>query len=161
MKHKPLPPLEVLQENFKYIPSTGALISHKTGEVLQTLDSKSQYYVVGFQDKDWQAHRFCFYLGTKFDPRDFQIDHIDGNKTNNKLNNLRLATNGLNQYNSKLRITNRSGRKGVSYDKKSKKWRSSITVNGKRVPLYYGDSWDEAVREREKAESSIHSEWHF
>ena len=85
MKPKPLPPLEVLQENFKYIRSTGALISRKTGEVLQTLDGRGQYYVVGFQDKDWQAHRFCYYLGTEFDPRDFQIDHIDGNKTNNKL----------------------------------------------------------------------------
>ncbi len=161
MRYKPLPPLEVLQENFKYIRSTGALISRKTGEVLQTLDGRGQYYVVGFQDKDWQAHRFCYYLGTEFDPRDFQIDHIDGNKTNNKLNNLRLATNALNQYNAKLRITNRSGVKGVSYDNKSKKWRASITINQKRVPLYYGDSWDEAVRERKKAESSIHPEWHF
>ena len=159
-KFKKLPPLKILKEHFRYNPFTGDLKNWTTGNVIQTLDGRKEYYVVGFQDKDWVAHRFCYYLGTGIDPGDFQVDHIDRNKKNNKLDNLRLATNNLQQYNTKLRSCNSSGVKGVSYDKKSEKWRASITINKKRVPLYYGDSWDDAVRERKKAETYLYSEWH-
>ena len=158
MKPKPLPPLKVLQEHFRYNPYTGELRKWTTGSVAKRLDSRNKYVVVDFLNKTWQAHRICFYLGTGNDPGLLQVDHIDQNKRNNILTNLRLLDNAKQQENTKLRDNNRSGHKGVCYDKKSEKWRSYITVNKKKLFVYYGDSWDEAVRLRGIAERKYYPE---
>ena len=53
-------------------------------------------------------------------PNGMQIDHIDHNKTNNKIDNLRLVTPKENNHNMKFRVTNKSGVTGVSWDKQHK-----------------------------------------
>ncbi len=63
------------------------------------------------------------------------VDHIDNNKHNNKLINLRFATPQQNSQNAKLSNKNTSGSKGVFLDKKAMKWRAQININGKRIYL--------------------------
>jgi len=64
------------------------------------------------------------------------VDHIDGNRLNNQRNNLRVATtkdNAGNRFNS----TNSSGYKGVTWNKRSKKWNAQIKKDGKSINLGY------------------------
>ena len=64
------------------------------------------------------------------------IDHIDGNSLNNRIENLREATNSQNCMNGKLRKTNKSGHKNVYWHKSAKKWSVEIKVFGKKK--YFG-----------------------
>jgi hypothetical protein len=60
-----------------------------------------------------------------------QIDHVDGNAGNNRLNNLREATNQQNNFNKGLPKNNTSGIKGVSWDTARQKWTARIRIHGK------------------------------
>jgi hypothetical protein len=73
-----------------------------------------------------------------------QIDHINGDRADNRLCNLREATCSQNKANEHIRVTNRSGYKGVSYRKKTGKWGADIAVNGKSKHLGYYDTRERA-----------------
>lgn len=59
------------------------------------------------------------------------VDHIDGNSLNNQTSNLRICNCSQNTANAKLSLSNTSGFKGVSFDKKLKKWRADIRCEGR------------------------------
>ena len=63
------------------------------------------------------------------------MDHINGNKGDNRICNLRLASQSQNMMNQGLRSDNTSGYKGVYYRHRLKKWQAMISVNGKRKTL--------------------------
>ena len=88
-----------------------------------------------------------------------QVDHWDRDKTNNELDNLRLLDNSRQQHNIDIKSNNRSGHTGVFWDKKGNKWRAYIghpEVKGKKIWLYRGDSYDDAVKAREDAEKKYY-----
>lgn len=64
-----------------------------------------------------------------------KVDHIDGDVLNNRRYNLRICTDQQNLRNSKKKNTNTSGFKGVSWDKRAKKWMAGICLNGKTIYL--------------------------
>jgi len=65
-----------------------------------------------------------------------QVDHKDRNATlDNREENLRIATHAQNQRNVGPNVRNRSGFKGVSWDKAAGKWRTRIQFNGKQIHL--------------------------
>lgn len=64
-----------------------------------------------------------------------QIDHIDGNNTNDYPGNLRLVSNKLNQRNKKMQRNNTSGYTGISWQKPSSKWRACVKVDSKLINL--------------------------
>jgi hypothetical protein len=68
--------------------------------------------------------------------RNNQVDHRDGDRLNNNIKNLRVATNSHNQANSRKNKNNTSGHKGVSWHKTRKKWRVQVNLNGKNH--YFG-----------------------
>lgn len=80
-----------------------------------------------------------------------QIDHKDNDKANNRLSNLRLATNSQNHINKGLQRNNTSGFKGVSWDTQIQKWRARIKVNG--VNKYVGVFDDVAAAGAARAEA--------
>lgn len=88
-----------------------------------------------------------------------EIDHIDGNGLNNKIENLRIATSLENSRNKKTFSTNTSGRKGISYDKQANKWRAYIGISGKVKVLGFSKNFEEAVKLRENAEKEIFGEF--
>jgi hypothetical protein len=100
------------------------------------------YWEISLHDKPYKAHRIIFMMFYGYFPK--QVDHIDGNRINNKIENLREANNTLNQYNSKLRKDSKSGIKGVRWYPNYKKWVVDCRVNGKRHHLGYFEDLNEA-----------------
>jgi len=72
------------------------------------------------------------------------VDHIDGHKENNRVENLRFATSSQNQANTNMYSNNKSGIKGVSWHKNAKKFRAQIKINNKSYNLGLYDSEFEA-----------------
>ena len=73
------------------------------------------------------------------------IDHIDGNRLNNRIENLRSASKVENGQNAKLSKANKSGFKGVSWYKASSKWAAECWVNKKKHYLGYFDTIEQAT----------------
>ena len=83
---------------------------------------------------------------------DLKVDHINGNKLDNRRCNLRIVTNQQNQFNQKNDGRGSNNRKGVSYRKDRNKWRAYITVDNKQINLGYFNTEEEAIKAREEAE---------
>ncbi len=64
-------------------------------------------------------------------PISMEVDHIDGNGLNNQTSKLRIGTHQQNSMNRRLPSTNKSGFKGVSWDKYTNKWKAYIKIDGK------------------------------
>lgn len=67
-------------------------------------------------------------------PKDMMVDHRDGNGLNNQRSNIRLCTRGQNKMNQNTR-SGSSQFKGVTWNKRAKKWRAFITVDSKLMYL--------------------------
>lgn len=76
------------------------------------------------------------------------VDHIDQNPRNNKIDNLRAADKSSNAYNSKLNKRNKSGVRGVSWDKTRQRWVARFKKDGKYLCLGYFDTVEEAAAVR-------------
>ncbi len=119
---------EYLHEIFNY--KDGELFWRKNGKKAGTLDSPNNRYQVQINRKFYKLHRIIFIMFYGYMPK--EIDHIDGNPSNNKINNLRQATSSQNNYNQKIPKTNTSGIKGVSWDKNRNKWHVQV-ISEKKV----------------------------
>ena len=91
-----------------------------------------------------QAHRLAWIISNGDIQCGLQIDHINRDRSDNRLCNLRLVTHMENGHNQKLRATNTSGYTGVSWCRQHNKWRAEIKVNYKRIHLGYFDIPEEA-----------------
>jgi hypothetical protein len=123
----------------------------KYGESLKTTHH-SGYIYMQIAGKKYAGHRLAWLSVYGHFP-DGQIDHIDGNRSNNALSNLRVVSNQVNQQNSSLRIDNSSGQVGVSWFKTRLTWRAVINVSGKQTTLGYFKILEEAIAARKKAET--------
>lgn len=92
----------------------------------------------------YQAHRLAWLYMTGEWPSE-QIDHINLDKADNRWGNLREATNSQNQSNVGPRRQNTSGRKGVYWHKRLRKWQVSIMINRHLHFLGYRDSREDAA----------------
>lgn len=88
-----------------------------------------------------------------------QVDHIDRKEKNNRRNNLRICTNAVNAKNRGIYENNKSGYIGVWLHEKTNKWKSYITVDGKRIHLGTYINIDEAVKVRQEAEEIYFGEY--
>ena len=87
------------------------------------------YVKIRIYGKAMYAHQIIFLLHNGFVPS--LIDHIDGNQSNNNIQNLRESNKQNNACNSKVRSDNTSGNRNVAWHKAAKKWAARITVNMK------------------------------
>lgn len=94
-------------------------------------------------------------------PDNKQIDHINGNKLDNRRSNLRICSINENRYNQGPLKSNTSGYKGVSWHIHSKKWIARITVNGNRKFLGYFANKKDAGHAYNKAAIRYHKEFAF
>jgi len=79
-------------------------------------------------------------------PNGMDTDHINRNRLDNRRNNLRIATRSENQWNSNIRRDNKSGLKGVSFKKQSKRWVAQISSFGKVFHIGYFNTPKEASK---------------
>ena len=103
---------------------------------------KDGYIAVGFYGKTYLLHRLIFMYHHGHMPR--LVDHIDQDVRNNRIENLRAASKRINAINSKLDVRNKSGVRGVSWDKQSCKWSARHKHSGKYKFLGYWDTVKEA-----------------
>ena len=81
-----------------------------------------------------------------------EVDHIDGNSCNNRKSNLRIVTRQANIDNTKARIDNKIGIRGISQISKTKKYKCDFSYHGKRFYFKYWNTIEEAVYNRKIAE---------
>lgn len=94
-------------------------------------------------------------------PDDMEVDHKFQRTYDNRKEFLRYATRSQNAMNIGLRSSNTSGVTGVSWDKKSEKWRSYIGKNNEKINLGYYDDFNEAVEIRKQAEEKYFGKYRY
>lgn len=99
------------------------------------------------------AHRLAWYMYHREEP--YQIDHINGNRRDNRILNLRSVSQKENCKNLGLDSRNTSGKSGVSFCNWEGKWRAKGSVNGKRKHLGSFITKQEAIDARSKFESEM------
>lgn len=97
------------------------------------------YITVKADGRCYKAHRVAWLMENGAWP-DKMLDHIDGNRGNNRMSNLREVSAAQNQYNRKVMYYALSGLKGASYNKRDRKWQATIRINGKSTNLGYFDT---------------------
>ena len=132
------------------------LFTYKNGQLIRTMQvsgSKHQkghavgsftadgYLTVRINGESNYCHRLIFLYHFGYLPK--EIDHINGVRNDNRIENLRECTRSQNRYNAKKRSNSSSKYKGVCWGKKKRLWHAYITVNSRLMNL--GDFWDEEV----------------
>jgi hypothetical protein len=159
----PLIDIHELRDLFSYDPETGHVhwIAPGKGRIKKkeagTIASNG-YVGILIHGKRCYAHRIAWALHHGAWP-DKQIDHVNGDKTDNRICNLRLATNSENGKNYGINKSNTSGAKGVFWCKETQKWRAIIKVNGRSICKgRYADK-NAAIAARQMAEIEYFGEW--
>ena len=155
MTAKELPTVDYLRKRLHYEPETGKLFwldyaempSHwrtrfAGKEAFITVNGHG-YRTGSVNNVQLQAHRVIWALFHGEQPSD-QIDHLNGIRTDNRIENLRVVTPQENSRNSKMRRDNTSGVSGVSWVKSRGKWEVRITVDNRIIHLGRFQSIDEA-----------------
>lgn len=143
--------LEDLSTKLKY--EDGTLIwkvspnrKHKEGSKAGTR-AYNGYEVIRYKNKYYKAHRVVWYMFYKEEPK--EIDHINGIRHDNRIENLRAATRSTNSQNQTVQKCKKSSQyKGVSYSnavRMKNKWVAYITLNKKRTYLGSFSSEEEAA----------------
>jgi len=133
-------------------PTQGGFIKFNTNFAGKEAGSKDPDggLKVGVLKKTYKVHRIIWALHYGYWPK--QVDHIDGNRSNNKLENLRDVDQQENCRNRAISSINTSGTVGVYWHTKHKQWQSRIRVNGKLLHLGYFKTISDAVEARKCAE---------
>jgi hypothetical protein len=108
---------------WKIIPNRKIRINSKAGSI-----STNGYKYTKINNKIYSIHRLIYIWHHGYCPK--EIDHIDCNRLNNRIENLREATRFQNGANQKTRKTNSSGYKNIHWSKKAKKWQVTMRIDG-------------------------------
>lgn len=154
-----------LKELAYYHPDTGQFISligprnnkGRAGELLGGLTDDPPYLGAKFDGKLYLLHRLAWLYVHGEMPG--IIDHRDGDRFNNRISNLRVASSSQNACNSRKKANNTSGVKGVSWIKSKSVWEVGLIYEGKRVHRKYFKDFDEACKDIREARERYHGEF--
>ena len=137
-----------LKELIDYDPETGEFTHRQSrggsreGDRAGSLDPLG-YWKIGVGGVQIRAHRLAWLYVHGVMPS--RIDHIDMNRRNNRIGNLRIASRSENAANGGAHVDNKCGLKGVSYlPNRKKPWRATIMCRGKWKFLGYRATAEEA-----------------
>jgi hypothetical protein len=116
--------------------------------------NKDGYLHVGVDGKHYKAHRLIFLYHFGYLP-EHEVDHIDRDRSNNKIENLREVSRTCNMRNSTQRSRTSSGVKGLAWHKPTQKWLARIMVHSTRKHLGTYSDFTEAVAHRLAAEQCL------
>lgn len=150
-----------LKELLDYDPSTGMFTWKvyrsrfaRPGDCAGSPD-KNGYVCIGIDGSVYKAHRLAWlYINGSFPSKG--LDHINRVKNDNKIDNLREATDSENKQNIGVPANNKSGIVGVRFDKACKKWSAYIKINGIMIFLGLHSSMSDAIFARKLAKSKYH-----
>lgn len=143
MTDKNLPSVEYLRKRLRYEPETGKLFwldcedmpqrwrTRWAGKEAFTAIGNHGYKTGSVNWKDFLAHRVAFAIFNGFWPK-LCVDHINGIRSDNRIENLKEASMQDNARNSCMRKDNTSGVRGVTWNKKEGKWSVTINFDGKQ-----------------------------
>ena len=115
------------------------------------------YYQISIYGKKFREHQIVYLMKNGFIPK--EIDHINGNRTDNRIENLREATRTQNMYNKPAYKSNTSGSKNVSWKAKINKWQVAISYEGKRKYLGVFEDFEFAELVATEARNKYHGEY--
>jgi hypothetical protein len=137
----------------KYTTSSNALAGSEISFLLNT----NGYQIIQINKKKIRVHRIIFLMFYGYVPE--IIDHINGNRIDNRIENLREATPAQNMHNKPASKFNLSKQKNVSWVEKKKLWCVTIKANGKQ---HYGGCFKDLQKAVDKAtrlRNEIHGEF--
>lgn len=153
-----------LRELLDYNPETGQLTwkvyksaTAPKGSIAGCPDGRG-YRQIRVDHQNYCEHRivWCYVYG---EWPDGWLDHADGNRSNNRIANLRIASKTMNAANSAIRSDNTSGYKGVSWVKRLGRWKAQIRFEGKTKELGRFDTKEEAARAYALAAAELFGEF--
>ena len=151
----------ILGVDFKYEEDKMYRLDKQTKKWTCCSDNKPNtgYIPIRINKKQYKLHRLIYkYHNEEWDitySHDNQIDHININPLDNRIENLRVVNNSQNTRNQKKKQNCSSIYKGVSWDKGCKKWRAMISINGKLKHLGLFDTEEEAHKVYQKKYDEI------
>ena len=152
---------ERLKEVLHYNPDTGLFTwkERRGGTAIEGVEAGwtngSGYKRIAFNNVEYPGHHLAWLYMTGELPRK-QLDHINGIRNDNRLSNLREATQKENMQNTRKHADNKSGYLGVYLHKHSGKFHSRIMVDGKQISLGYSDTAEAAHEAYKKAKAQYH-----
>lgn len=160
---------DVLRQLLKYEPETGKLFWLRRPSAMFKTEASSKRWHANFYGKEaftainsegyrtgtiferpYKAHRVIWALVYGQWPKG-QIDHINGDRTDNLIANLRDVTVATNQRNAKMQTNNTSGVTGVSWARRHRKWRAGVRVGDLTLHLGHFDTIEAASAARAAA----------
>lgn len=127
---------------YRIKPSGGQKIGSIAGWTTEC--NGKQYKKINIKNKTYYLHQIIYMYFYGYIPN--YIDHKDGDSLNNRIENLREATQSQNAANQRIRKNNKSGIKGVRFNEKYGKWTAAIMVNRKHISLGCHMTVDEAKK---------------
>lgn len=154
-----------LRELLHYNPETGTFTRRVSaggrlaGSVAGNIDISNGYVRIGIDNRRHYAHRLAYqYVYGEVPPT--EIDHVNGDRVDNRICNLRLATRSENNMNSVKRVNNTSGVVGVSWNKARSKWMAFVTHERKKIYLGIFDTIEEASAVRDAKARDLYGEFY-
>lgn len=155
---------EQLMTMVRYEPETGLMyriraVIPKTGRVvtinkLVNGSNNRGYFWINIERKMYLVHRLVFLYMTGNHPVG-EVDHINGDRKDNRWVNLRDSNAAANSRNQGVRRDSTSGVRGVTYSQRSSKWIARISDAGTRISLGYFVDFEDAVLARREAEDRL------
>jgi hypothetical protein len=163
IKAKPIHDINKIKELVEYYPDTGIIKWRvnrkgpaKAGMVAGAKHGRG-YIILAVDNVSYLAHRLAWAIHYGSISEDMQIDHINGDRSDNRICNLRIATHAENCRNSRARKHNKSGIKGVR--KMRSKWSSRLRINGKEIWLGSYNTPEEAKQAHDTAAVELFGEF--
>ncbi len=152
-----------LSTRIRYEKETGLLYwnddtkNKRRGMLVGGSTNGKGYRKVKYRKAQLSQHRVIFFIHHGYMPE--LIDHIDCDRSNNRLENLRACTSAQNNQNARLAVTNTSGHKGVHFNKDDNAWAAEVKHNGKRIRFRYFKNKDDAINAVREARERLHGEF--
>ena len=139
----------------------GQVRNFKTKRILKYFTNDRGYYYVSISQKsksiNLKIHRLVLENFIPNVEKKENIDHVNNNKLDNTISNLRWCTPSENQFNRSLNKNNKSGYKGIAWE--NNKWRVTIRHNNKRINLGYFINIEDAKNARQEMAQKLFGEF--